>query len=86
MTEHSAPSKSRSQFLCPHGFDLRDNTCGICSEGRPNSPKPNRTFIAVVEPWHDRMRIAGRIILMEKVCEKLGAPYPLPAETIGEHK
>jgi len=29
--------------LCPHGFDLRDNICGPCSEGRPTSLRPNQT-------------------------------------------
>jgi len=27
-------------FNCPHGADLRDNVCGICSEGRAMSPPP----------------------------------------------
>lgn len=25
-----------SQALCPHGLPIADNTCGPCSEGRPN--------------------------------------------------
>jgi hypothetical protein len=27
--------------LCPHGFVLDDNTCGPCSEGRPNRNTDN---------------------------------------------
>jgi hypothetical protein len=28
--------REKTDGLCPHGFVLADNTCGPCSEGRPN--------------------------------------------------
>lgn len=46
--------------LCPHGFVLADNTCGPCSEGRPNrravaarDAELQRVY-ALVTYWHDQ--------------------------------
>lgn len=35
-------SAPETPALCPHGMPLAENTCGPCSEGRPNSPTTNR--------------------------------------------
>lgn len=31
---------SGRRFMCEHGFDLRDNICGPCSQGRSTSLRP----------------------------------------------
>lgn len=37
--EPGCTAPETSAELCPHGFVLADNTCGPCSEGRPNRTK-----------------------------------------------
>lgn len=64
--------KAKTDALCPHGFVLRDNTCGPCSKGEPNRKKAVAPPEAsIVKAFKQSPR---RIVEHQAGCWKLQSP------------
>jgi hypothetical protein len=63
----------------PGCIQLNNDEALLCAQALERSveTKAPRTYVAVVEPHHDRMKIGDRVVMIERIYAALGMDLPV---------